>query len=74
VGLRQAAAGADQESGSVEDSRISLRYFIVKVMIGRPLEGGGWAGARQAAAGADQESGQVPGGGGQSLFTQVLDH
>jgi hypothetical protein len=42
-------------------------------MTGRPLEGGGWAGSRQAASGADQESGPVPGAGGQSHFTQVLD-
>jgi hypothetical protein len=56
----------------LEDSRISLRYFIVKVRTGGPLEGGGWVCARQAAARAYQESGPVPGAGGQSHFTQVL--
>ncbi len=44
----------------------------LQVTTGEPLEGEGWAGPRQAAAGADQESGPVPGAGGQSHFTQVL--
>jgi hypothetical protein len=56
----------------LEDSRISLRYFIVKVRTGGPLEGGGWVCAQQAAARAYQESGLVPGAGGQSHINQVL--
>ncbi len=34
----------------LEDSRISLRYFIVKVTAGELLEGRGWVGVWQVAA------------------------
>ncbi len=60
--------------GAGEQSLFTQVLFFIKVTIGVPLEGGGWAGSRQAAAGADQESCPVPGAVRQSHFTQVLNH